>query len=210
MKKTFFPGCPLLCPVCRWMPVCELAQHRGRAGSRGALGALLSSGRVTLGEPGGCRQGPPWGDGGARRACALQGEVVPHDAGGAGRQPALQREHHLRAAGVSGARGPALPQPATRRVLASCGWDTLQMFPLWGHPSRCGGCLMLFPGTPALYVANPGSPTAEHRPSAWYKRLRRGRGRWGGKEKGQPGPFPHQEHLCPSSAPSFTTCWRSA
>uniref|UniRef100_A0A8C3C4M7 KIAA0513 n=1 Tax=Cairina moschata TaxID=8855 RepID=A0A8C3C4M7_CAIMO len=28
-----------------------------------------------------------------------QGEVVPHDAGGAGRQPALQREHHLRAAG---------------------------------------------------------------------------------------------------------------
>lgn len=31
----------------------------------------------------------------------LQGAVVPHDPGGAGRQPAVQREHHLWAAGVS-------------------------------------------------------------------------------------------------------------
>ena len=39
----------------------------------------------------------------------LQGEVVPHDPGGAGRQPAVQREHHLRAAGVSASAG--LPRP---------------------------------------------------------------------------------------------------
>lgn len=66
------------------MRVCELIQRCMWAGSRGALAALLSSASVVPGKGGmQARGGGPGVMAMPERVCALQGEVVPHDAGGA-------------------------------------------------------------------------------------------------------------------------------
>lgn len=54
------------------------------------------------------RLGARWGPETLPCHLCLQGEVVPHDPGGERRQPALQREHHLRATGVRALAPPAL------------------------------------------------------------------------------------------------------
>lgn len=133
--------------------------------------------------------------GDARWARALQGEVVPHDTGGEGRQPALQREHHLRAAGVS-------------RVCwnPTChAWDV----PSAGEVGRISPALL-----PEVHFCPFACKSQHCSISVPHLSITCHRGQWGGRGGWGGGraiwPCPHQGPLCPSSAPSSTTCWRSA
>lgn len=86
-------------------------------------------------------------------------------------------------------------------------WDTVSPpgdIPCDGEMRRASSVLLAGTFAPALCVVARPSIIIRH-----PGRKRRVAGREEGRKEGQPGPA-LAEHLCPSSAPSSTTCWRSA